>query len=80
MNDNVTVQKQEQQPDMSVQKSIPAIDSASIKGGVASLPSLPMPHSSSPFSSPGNNDATQKVKLTRGDRIGLALKAYGGSL
>ena len=54
------------QPVLSVQNPTHAINSASLNGGAAS--------------SPGNNDATQKVELTRGDRIELALKAYGGSL
>ena len=52
---------------MSIQKSIHAISSVTpIKDSVGS--------------SAGDVDATQKVELTRGDRIELALKAYGGSL
>ena len=68
MNDNVAVQKPgEAIPDMSIQKSIPAISSVTpIKDSVGS--------------SAGDVDATQKVELTRGDRIELAWKAYGGSL
>ncbi len=52
---------------MSIQKSIPAIGSVTpIKDSVGS--------------SPGNNDATQEVELTRGDGIELALKAYSAAL
>jgi hypothetical protein len=51
---------------MSVQNSILPFASDPNKGGVAC--------------SPGDNDAIQKVELNHGDRIGLALKAYGGSL
>jgi hypothetical protein len=67
-------------PDMIVQNSTSAISNAPIKGGVATSSSLSMPHSSLPFPVLGNNDATKKVELTRGDRIVLALKAYCGSL
>jgi len=52
---------------MSIQKSIPAISSVTpIKDSVGS--------------SAGDVDAIKKVELTFGDRIELALKAYGGSL
>ena len=54
------------QPVLSVQNPTHAINSASLNGGAAS--------------SPGNNDTTQKVELTFGDRLWIALKAYSAAL
>ncbi len=58
---------QEKQPDMSIQKSIPAISSM-------------IPIKDSVGSSAGDVDAIKKVEITCGDGIELALKAYSAAL